>query len=56
MTVQRPSGRSRLGLHVMPVGEAAGDFGGCRVAALVLVVDPARRPRIDAQRVATLLG
>ena len=56
MTLQRSSGRSRLGLHVMPVGEAAGDFGGRRVAALVLVVDPARRPRINAQRVATLLG
>ena len=56
MTVQRPSGRSRLGLHVMPVGDAEADFGGRRVAALVLVVDPARRPRIDAQRVAVTLG
>ena len=56
MTVQRPSGRSRLALHVMPVGDAAADFGGRRVAALVLVVDPARRPRIDAQRVAVTLG
>ena len=56
MTVQRPSGRSRLGLHVMPVGDAAADFGGRRAAALVLVVDPARRPRIDAHRVAVTLG
>ena len=56
MTVQRPSGRARLGLHVSPVGDGAADFGGRRVAALVLVVDPARRPRIDAQRVATTLG
>ena len=56
MTVQRPAGRSRLGLHVMPVGDAAADFGGRRVAVLVLVVDPARRPRIDAQRVAVTLG
>ena len=56
MTVQRPSGRSRLGLHVNPVGEGEADFGGRRVAALVLVVDPARRPRIDAQRVAVTLG
>ena len=56
MTVQRPSGRTRLGLHVSPVGDAAGDFGGRRVAALVLVVDPARRARIDAQRVAVTLG
>ena len=56
MTVQGPSGRARLGLHVSPVGDADADFGGRRVAALVLVVDPARRPRIDAQRVAKTLG
>ena len=56
MTVQRSSGRSRLGLHVMPVGDAEADFGGRRVAALVLMVDPAHRPRIDPARVATLLG
>ena len=40
MTVQRPSGRLRLGLHVSPVGAGAADFGGRRVAVLVLVVDP----------------
>ena len=56
MTVQRPEGRSRLGLHVMPVGDAEADFGGRRVAVLVLVVDPAHRPRIDAARVAAVLG
>ena len=56
MTIQRPARRSRLGLHVSPVGDGAADFGGRRVAALVLVVDPARRPRIDAGRVATTLG
>ena len=56
MTVQRPSGRPRLGLHVSPVGERAADFGARRVAALVLLVDPARRPRIDPVRVAATLG
>ena len=56
MTVQRSSGRSRLALHVSPVGDAAADFGARRVAALVLVVDPAQRSRIDAQRVAVTLG
>ena len=56
MTVQRPPGRSRLGLHVMPVGDADADFGGRRAAALVLLVDPASRPRIDAARVAVTLG
>ena len=56
MTIQRSSGRSRLGLHVMPVGDAAADFGGRRVAVLVLLVDPARRPPINAARVAVTLG
>ena len=56
MTVQRPSGRSRLGLHVGPVGDGAADFGGRRVAALALVVDPARRARIDPGRVGAMLG
>ena len=56
LTVRRPSGRARLALHVSPVGDAAADFGGRRVAALVLVVDPARRPRVDAVRVAAALG
>ena len=51
-TVERPSGGARLALHVSPVGDSAGDFGGRRVAALVLMVDPARRPRIDPVRVA----
>ena len=37
MTLQRPSGRLRLGLHVSPVGDGAADFGGRRVAALALV-------------------
>ena len=35
MTIQRPSGRSRLVLHVSPVGDREADFGGRRVAALV---------------------
>ena len=56
MTVQRSSGRSRLALHVSPVGDPRADFGGHRVAALALVVDAARRSRIDAQRVAVTLG
>ena len=49
-------GPVRLGLHVSPVGDRAADSGGRRVAALVLMVDPARLPRIDAARVGTMLG
>ena len=56
MTVQRSSGRSRLALHVSPVGDGERDFGGRRAAVLVLVVDPARRSPIDARRVAVTLG
>ena len=55
MTVERPQGRSRLALHVMPVGDAEADFGGRRVAALVRMVDPAHRPRIDPAPVAAAL-
>ena len=56
ITIQRPLLRSRLELHVHPVEAAQADFGGRRVAALVLVVDPASRPRIDPVRVSALLG
>ena len=56
MTIQRPTGRPRLELHVHPVGGDRADFGGRRTAVLALVVDPASRPRIDAARVATILG
>ena len=56
MTVQRPLLRSRLELHVHPVKTAQADFGGLRVAALVLVVDAESRPRIDPVRLSVLLG
>ena len=55
MTLRRPAGQARLSLHVSPVGGQA-IFGARRVAALVLVVDPASRPRVDPVRVATVLG
>ena len=57
MTVQRPTHPpSRLGLHVSPVGDPQAHFFGMRVAALVLVVDPAGRSRFDPVRVAQVLG
>ena len=56
MTVSRRSRRTRLALHVCPVGGAQADFGGPRVAALLLIVDPAGRPRIDPAPVAATLG
>ena len=56
MTLQRPSSGGRLGLQAIPVGDAEADFGARRVAALVLVVDPARPLRIDPVRVAQMFG
>ena len=56
MTVRRPHGRPRLVVHLTPVGARQADFGRQRVAALVLVVDPASRPRVDAGLMAEALG
>ena len=56
LTVRRSPGRPHLVVHVGPVPLAGMDFGARRVAALVLVVDPAHRPRVAAGRVAQALG
>ena len=56
MTLRPRSGGARLRLHVSPVDPAQADFGGRRVAALVLVVDPASQPRIEPGPVAATLG
>lgn len=56
MRIQRPRLRSWLELHVHPVDSRLSDFGGRRVAAMMLMVDPESRPCIDPDRVATLLG
>ena len=55
ITIQRPLLASRLELHVHPMNTAHVDWGR-RVAALVLVVDPERRPHIDPVRLSLLLG
>ena len=46
----------RLVGHVTPVGVSQPDFGAQRVAALVLLVEPGRPPRIDPGLVAATLG
>ena len=56
MTVTRSPGKPRLALHVCPVPASQLDFGVSRPAALVLLADPARRPRISAQRLEQTLG
>ena len=56
MLVRRSPGLPGLVLHLSPVVDRRPDFGARRVAALVLVVDPASRPRIDPGLVASALG
>jgi len=55
MTVRRPPGAPPLGLHVTPVDAPPSHFGARRVAALVLVLDPASRPRVDPERLSAAL-
>ena len=56
MTVRRPAGLPRLAVHLSPVPARQMDFGLRPVAALLLVVDPVSRPRIDSHLVAASLG
>ena len=56
MTVERPSGSSRLAVHVAPVGAGAADFGARRTAAVVLAINPESRLRVDDERTASALG
>ena len=55
LTVSRPPGLPRLAVHLSPVSARQLDFGLKSVAALVLVLDPASRPRIDRELVASAL-
>ena len=56
LTVHRASSLPPLTAHISPIGGAELTSGLRRVAALVLVVDPWNRPRIDASLVAQALG
>ena len=56
LTIQRRSALPRLAVHISPVSVHQTDFGFLRVAALVLVVDPGSRPRINAGLVSKTLG
>ena len=55
LTVRRPPGLPNLAMYITPVAATREDIGLKPVAALVLVVDPAARPRIDQDMVAALL-
>ena len=56
MTIGRPNARTRLVVHVTPVAKREWDVRAQRVAALVLIVDPASRPQVDAGLVAESLN
>ena len=56
MALRRAHGRPHLMLHVSPLGSGQADYGDRRVAAWVLVADPAQRPRVDAAWVSEALG
>ncbi len=56
IAVERLPGTPRLAVHVTPVSVHGPAFAVRRVAAVALIVDPALKPRIDAERVAAILG
>lgn len=56
MVMKRTAGSASVVLHVTPVEDRQLDFRTWRAAALVLVVDPKKRVRIDRRMVLTALG
>ena len=56
IAVQRSPTLPRLAVHMTPVAVAGQEFGIGRVTALVLIVDPAAKPRLEAEQVAATLG
>lgn len=56
MTIRRRRARTRLVLHVNPVGQLGAGIRGSGVAALVLVVDPESQATIDADLVRVAMG
>ena len=56
MTVRRPSLLPRFAVHVKPVTNGEADYRSRQVAALVLIVDPVERARVDPALVEAALG
>ena len=56
MRLGRVSGLPPLVVHVKPVGVPQPDYGARHVAALVLLVEPGRHPRLDPDVVTRTLG
>ena len=55
MLLGRAAGVPPLVVHVKPVGVPSPDYGARPVAALVLIVEPGRHPRLDSALVARTL-
>ena len=56
MLLGRAGGVPPLVVHVKPVGVPSPDYGARHVAALVLLVEPGRHPRLDPDVVTRTLG
>ena len=56
MKITRRKARSPLVLEIHPVPSMGVDYRAIRLAALVLIVDPETRPRVDVELVAAVLG
>ena len=56
MLVKREAPLPKLALHVKPVSSRDADHRSRRVAALVLVVDPVSRARVEPELVEAMLG
>ena len=56
MKVTRSKARAPLVLEIHPVRGTGSDYRVLRVKALVLIVDPAVRPRVDPDLVAAVMG
>ena len=56
MLLHRPDVLPPFVVHIKPTVVRQPDYGAQRTAALVLIVEPGRPPRIDAGLVATVLG
>ena len=56
MKITRRKAGAPLVLEIHPVRQMGTDYRGWQVGALVLVVDPAARPRVDADLAACVLG
>ena len=56
MKITRRNARAPLVLEIHPVGNLGAHYSAGQLGALVLLVDPAARPRVDPDLVAAVLG